>query len=332
MTPTATTQHAVPAAFAPQSVTFVSPSAGFALGAAPCEKGSCTTLVATTDAGKTWSLVAELSPSLVGDDPAVSKVRFATATDGWVFGPQLWSTHDGGKSWRQITESQPVSDVEAAAGVAYALAGDQLLRTSVGADSWQNVRQVGQSATMALHGHAIWVVMGGGPGATKLLTSPDGATWQTLADPCAKLGSDWALSGVAPVTTAHVYLLCGGGAGAGSESKKVLFSTDAGKTAHPTATDPPRGGIANGIAAASDSVVAVSALSGASEVYRTGDGGKTWQTPLQQGDGGVGYFDVGFTTATQGVAIYGQPARGGTPAPTLLMTHDAGATWSAVHF
>lgn len=276
--------------------------------------------------------MGRLSPSLVGDDPAVSKVRFATAKDGWVFGPQLWSTHDGGKTWRQIAEPHLVGDVEAAAGVAYALVGDQLLRTEVGADAWRPIRQIGQSATMALHGDAIWVVAGDGPGATKLLTSPDGAAWQTLPDPCAKLGPEWALSGVAPITTTHVYLLCGGGAAAGSELKKVLWSTDAGKTANPTATDPPRGGIANGIAAASDAVVAIPSSSGASEVYRSGDGGKTWQTPLQQGDGGVGYFDVGFTTATQGVAIYGQAAHAGTPAPTLLMTRDAGATWSAVHF
>ena len=87
-----------------------------------------------------------------------------------------------------------------------------------------------------------------------------------------------------------------------------------------TAADPPRGGIASGIAAASDAVIAIPASSGASEVYRSGDAGKTWQTPLQQGDGGVGYFDVGFTTATQGVAVYGQAWRTGTPASELLMT------------
>ena len=332
VSPTSTGQGAAPPGFAPQSVTFVSPTDGFTLGAAPCANGSCATLVATSDGGKTWHAVGQLSPSLVGDNPAITKVRFATSRDGWVFGPQLWSTHDGGKTWRQITEPQPVKDVEAAGGVAYALVGDQLLRTPVAADSWQLVRQVGQAATIALHGHAIWVARAGGPGSAKLLTSSDGAAWQTLADPCAKLGSDWALSAVAPVTTTHVYLLCAGGAGAGSESKKVMFSTDAGQTANATATDPPRGGIANGIAAASDSVVAVSASSGASEVYRSGDAGKTRQSPLQQGDGGVGYFDVGFTTATQGVAVYGQASKTGVPAPELLMTHDAGATWTVVHF
>lgn len=321
----------MPASFAPASVTFVSPTDGFTLGAAPCAKGSCATLVATADGGKTWRLVGQLDAVLVGDNPAIGKVRFATTRDGWVFGPQLWSTHDGGKTWRQIAESKPVSDVEAAAGSAYAVVGDQLLRTPIGSDSWNAVRQVGASATIALHGHAIWVV-GGSPGSTQLLTSPDGVSWQNLADPCAKFGADWLLTAVAPVTTSHVFLLCAGGAAAGSEAKKVLFSADAGRTADVTAADPPRGGIASGLAAASDSVVAVVASSGASEVYRTGDAGETWQSPLQQGDGGFGYYDVGFTTATQGVAVYGRPGAQNAPRPELLTTHDAGATWSAVSF
>jgi hypothetical protein len=331
--PAVTAEGAVPAGFAPQSVTFVSASDGFTLGAAPCSKGSCATLVATHDGGSSWHSVGQLPPSLVGDNPAISKVRFATLHDGWAFGPQLWSTHDGGNTWRQIIEPQAVSDVEAAGGVAYAIVGGQLERTAVAADSWQTVKQLDKSATMALHGHAVWIVEGvGAPGTTKLLTSADGAAWQLLPDPCASLGSDWALSSVAPVSTTHVYLLCGGGVGAGSESKKLMFSIDGGHTANATMADPPRGGIAGGVAAASDSVVTVTALSGASEVYRSGDAGKTWQSPLQQGDGGVGYFDVGFTTATQGVAIYGRASMPDAPTPELLMSHDAGATWSVVHF
>jgi photosystem II stability/assembly factor-like uncharacterized protein len=291
----------------------------------------CTILMATTDAGTSWHQAGQLRPAIVGDNPAVAKVRFATPRDGWAFGPQLWSTHDGGKTWRQIQQPQPVSDVEASAGTAYALAGDQLLRAQVGSDAWQNVRQVGASATIALHGHSIWLIERL-PDRAQLLTSPDGATWQTLPDPCARLGADWTLSAIAPVTTSHVFLLCGGGVGAGSESKKVLFSADAGRTTAAAAADPARAGIASGFAAASDSVVAVAAVSGASEVYRSGDAGRSWQTPLQQGDGGVGYYDVGFTTTSQGVAIYGQPWKGGTAPPTLLMTRDAGVTWSAVHF
>jgi hypothetical protein len=55
-----------------------------------------------------------------------------------------------------------------------------------------------------------------------------------------------------------------------------------------------------------------------------------WAAPLTQGDGGRGYNDVGFTTATQGVAIHGSPS---APDPAaLFMTRDAGATWAPVAF
>lgn len=281
---------------------------------------------------------------LAGADPAVAKVRFANQSDGWAFGRQLWSTHDGGRSWRQAAGPvSPVGDLETAGGVAYALAAacaqppcagaGKVFRTPVGADSWQvvgGVMLVPGTGSIALHGRAAWIVSSGGPGAVRSFFSPDGTTWRQMADPCSRAGSDWALAGVAPVTDASMYLLCVGGAGAGSEDKRVLFSTDGGAHATATVAAPPRGGLADEIAAASTAVVALAARSGASWVYRSGDSGHTWAAPLEQGDGGVGYVDLGFTTATQGVAIYGNPASG--TASRLLMTRNAGAAWSPVTF
>jgi len=59
----------------------------------------------------------------------------------------------------------------------------------------------------------------------------------------------------------------------------------------------------------------------------TDNGGHTWKmvysTPTA-----TEVHVIGFTTASQGIAI----ATGGTGASTLLMTHDAGSTWSPVDF
>jgi hypothetical protein len=341
---TSASGSAVPAGFRPGSVTFVSPSTGFVLGDVPCAAHRCVLLVMTHDGGRTWApLPGGTSPAASPADVRVTKVRFATASDGWAFGPELWSTHDGGRSWRETVEPGAVRDVEAAGGVAYAVVAScaaepcgkpaLFVRTPVARDAWAPVRGVSISdsaVSLALHGRAVWL-LSATPSPTRLVTSADGDTWKSLSDPCAALGSNWLLGGVAAVSASAVYLLCGGDAGAGSESKKILYSTDGGAHGTPTAADPPRGGLATGIAAASASVVAVAARSGASWVYRSGDSGHSWHAPLTEGDGGVGYQDLGFTTSTQGVAVYGGVTTQDQPA-SLLITRDAGATWTPVTF
>jgi photosystem II stability/assembly factor-like uncharacterized protein len=329
------------AGFKPASVTFVSATQGFVLGEQTCATGSCATLAATVNGGSTWTYAGAGPAAISGPNPAVSKVRFATTNDGWAFGPQLWSTHDGGRTWTAQATPGPVSDVEAAGGVAYALEascgtppciqGDRLLQTPVSTDGWTAIsgpKLADGPGSLAPHGNTVWVVVNGG-GTSTFDMVVGGTVWHRLANPCTAAGADLALVGVAPVSTSALFELCAGDPGAGSETKVVLFSSDGGAHATATGAAPARGGIASGIAAASTAVVAVPAASGASYVYRSADGGHTWATPLSQGDGGVGYFDVGFTTATQGVAVYGNPAQGNS---SLLMTHDAGATWKAVTF
>jgi photosystem II stability/assembly factor-like uncharacterized protein len=312
-------------------VTFVSATDGFVIGTSPCASGTCTTLARTTDAGHTWSAVATLPPSLTGSSAGVSRVRFADASDGWAFGPQLWSTHDGGHTWKQLPETGTVSDVEASAGAVYASVGPTLLRSPVSADAFSAVAGVpAGSGSIFLHGKAVWLELSAGASGRDYVVSPDGASWRAVTDPCAGQPDQLGLAGVAPVTASSVYLLCAGDAGAGSVTKVVLFSTDGGLHGTATTSSPSRGGDPDGITAASTAVVVVPAQSGASWLYRTADGGHTWSAPFDKGDGGVGFSDVGFTTSTQGVAIYGSAA--GPSAPRLLMTRDAGVTWSAVSF
>jgi hypothetical protein len=306
-----------------------------------CATGSCATLASTVNGGSTWTYAGAVPAAITGSNPAVSKVRFATKNDGWAFGPQLWSTHDGGRTWTNQATPGPVSDVEASGGVAYALEascgtapcvqGDRVVQTPVSRDAWTAIsgpKLADGTGSLATHGNTVWVVVNGG-GSSTFDVAVAGGSLRQLANPCASAGADLALVAVAPVSTSDLFELCAGDPGAGSETKVVLFSSDGGAHATATSAAPARGGLASGIAAASTAVVAVPAASGASYVYRSADGGHTWATPLSQGDGGVGYFDVGFTTATQGVAVYGNPAQGNS---SLLMTHDAGATWKPVTF
>jgi hypothetical protein len=66
-------------------------------------------------------------------------------------------------------------------------------------------------------------------------------------DPCS--ADDAFLDSVAPVDTTHLFLLCVSDPGAGSQGKSVRSSSDAGATTKAEG-EPPRGGIAIEIAAA----------------------------------------------------------------------------------
>ena len=339
--PKAAASAAFPASFAPESVTFVSSQTGFVLGQVPCPTNLCYGLATTTDGGRTWRFVANL-PMPPQQDQPVTKVRFADPRDGWVFGPQLWATHDGGVSWHQLTTPAQVSDVEASAGLVYALstscslscsAPAKLLRAPVTSDAFVAVAGATLTTTsgwIALHGKSVWVLGGTvGPGVT-YIWSQDGSSWASPADPCPTGSEPSYLVEVAPVTTTTVYLLCSADPGAGSETKIVMLSTDGGVTAHVTPGAPAQGGLADDLAAASSSVVAVSAHSGASWIYRSADAGHTWGSAVEKDDGGMGFYDLGFTTTTQGVVVHGTPGNGNPS--QLLMTRDAGATWTPVTF
>src|SRR5579862_4016621 len=120
----------VPPNFQPVSVTFVSTSSAWVIGQAgtpgTCANKSnpyiCTSIAFTNDAGKTWH--GGPAPATTGPSGAqgVSGIRFLDGTSGWAFGPELWATHDAGKTWSQVdTHGARVTDLETAGNRAFAL-------------------------------------------------------------------------------------------------------------------------------------------------------------------------------------------------------------------
>jgi photosystem II stability/assembly factor-like uncharacterized protein len=346
----------VPTGFVPTSATFVSADQGFVLGAVPCASlpsppaasGPCPSLAKTGDGGRTWRRRPAPPTTIHSSDPTgdasqVSRVRFGDPSNGWAFGPGLWSTHDGAGTWHAIDLGGVVTDLASSAGVTYALVthcdsrpcgqGATLYRTDNAADDWHAVEGVTLTptgGTISLHGRAVWIVGRSiGPGQSLLSASADGADWTTRPDLC---GADASLTGVAPVSALGLFVLCGDSPGAGSEPKRVLWSTDGGASAQPVAAMPPSSGIADAIVAADDRVVVVSAASGASWIYRTADAGATWATALTSDDATQVFSDLGFTTATQGFVVQGHLQTDKVGGTQLLMTRDAGATWVPVTF
>ncbi|HXZ62578.1 MAG TPA: hypothetical protein VEG62_07540 [Acidimicrobiales bacterium] len=346
----------VPSGFEPESVTFISATTGFVLGVdATCPAGSCAALARTSDTGASW--VALPAPPAAYENrfatgaskPAVSEVRFADALDGWIYGPSLFVTHDGGASWQQLNLGGPVVDLETSGGFVDAVVSpcggqetcsgslrlEQALTTGSAFTTVLSGPAVqaaaGALAALSLHAPVGFVNLSGASGispaalyATRSLAVPSG--WNAFPDPCT-VSADYSLDAFVAPDVTSLYSLCGGPGAAGSVAKEVVRT----ENGHSTVVgQPPPGGDPEGLAATSSGTLVVSAASGASELYRSADGGATWTTAVTFSDGGIGFNDLGFTTSTQGVVIHGEPGPPTDFVSQLLMTKDGGANWQVV--
>ena len=120
--------QASPLQLDPISLSFPSPHIGFVLSFYDCAANTCSALRSTNDAGSSWAVVS--TPSQLNKDLQLASwgsygtayatitVHFADAHDGWIYGTvpapvtsntsnpnwvnRLWSTHNGGDTWRQV--------------------------------------------------------------------------------------------------------------------------------------------------------------------------------------------------------------------------------------
>jgi hypothetical protein len=343
----------VPAGFQPGSVSFVSTTTGFVLGIdSTCPARTCVALARTTNGGSSWvalpapragygSAGAQAESSL----PSVTNVRFANPSDGWVFGPALFATHSGGRTWQQLRLGGSVYALETSGGYVDALVSPcsnesecsgslRLEQARAAGGAFVTVRSgpsvlLSALGTGAISLHApVGFAEFGGVIKTALYATSNLANlrgWYAFPDPCAVTRfPDPTLAAFVAPNTNILYSLCVGPGAAGSQQKD-LVETQSGVST--VVGSPPSGGMSAWLAATSSGVLVVGAASGASWLYRSVDGGRSWSTVESYRDGGVGFSYLGFTTSTQGAAIHGRPD---APLDQLLMTHDAGAIWRSV--
>ena len=327
----------VPKGFSPASVTFVSLQTGWVLGAT-CP--TCTvSLLRTRDGGRTWASIPGPPTVLAPDQSAgVHEVRFADLNDGWVFGAEIWATHDGGSHWARSTlpvgGPPAVSDLAASGGVAHAVVfgatnAFEIFTTPAGRDAWQpspTKLPVGAGpvpmAQTVLQGGSGWVIQNDRVVVNGARLA--GGAWVPWQPPCANPSAGGPAVLAASTPTDLVAACSEGRFGGPTVDVRVFLSTNgvtfpAQGTVVPSATD------AQGVASPVPSTIVVA---GAARLVASFDRAATWTTVFSGSPSG-GWRDLGFTSSTQGVVV---EAGQGTQPGALLMTDDGGHSWVPVPF
>ena len=153
--------------------------------------------------------------------------------------------------------------------------------------------------------------------------------------PCPPGRSQLPLPFAVPDDGPHTYLLCIG-EGFTGHTLKYVYRTTGTRSGWSAVGKPPAAGDDGEFTAGSDHALVIATASAASWLYRSGDAGRRWRTALFYGDGGEGWRDRGFTTATDGAVIHAPADPDGESARQkpgqLILTDDGGRTWRVSAF
>jgi len=321
------------AGFLPTSVTFIGGNVGAVIGVAgSCATGPCTAMAATHDYGKSWSEIGAPPAGPADGRSGVSQVRFLDFKDGWAYGPALYVTHDGAKSWRAVnTHDGRVIDLSTVGRRAFAVvgfgctgAGDyyaigctrfRLFATNASGNEWDAVPHASgagqaQSGALQLTSERGYLLAGG-----RLYTGPAGTgAWHRVSAPlpaCIRSGASGPQL-IAPATS-ELFLVCQDP----STSALTLYrAASSGSFWQRRGMVEATGG-AKSLAVTPSGTLLLATTTG---IYRSADG-RTWSPVLTKPTGGFGF--VGMTNDTNGVAI------AASLRPHVYVTTDGGRTWQA---
>jgi hypothetical protein len=280
--------------------------------------------------------------------------------DGWIDAvnpTRLWSTHDGGLVWEQVSTpglapAAVITAMEASGGYVWVavllpnVTTVHLERSPVAADAWTDVNTgvpIGAgpvpATQLVLHGREGWLLQNDRTVVGGARLNANGQ-WLPWTPPCATANGAAVL---AASSATDLVATCAEGtwgpprnlpAGAAAPSTWMFNSRDGGTTFQAVGAIPagptPAASVPTGLASPAPATVVVAGTQPAGGVGGTDvgvlsasfDGGHTWRTVLQV-PSVIRWNDLGFTTLTQGVVVAATPSDS-----SFSMTRDGGHTWT----
>jgi hypothetical protein len=341
-----------------QTLAFSSPQSGYGLvddeGARTCVDR----VGLSGDGGARFALVGTVAAWRCAGGAPVAQLAFDGRGDGFAYGPGLFVSHDGGRSWARSPQPGSVLAVSALGESVWMVEEDcargrsltcpmALLESADGGRTWRPAPRQPPGALAARYGEPAlgqdWLVRVSA-GTAYVLSSPPrgalyvplwstsdgGASWAARRIPCG--GALSVVASVAP--DGALVAVCAGEPGAGSQAKWSAASTDGGRTwsVHPRceiiACQPAAlvGGYLGEVDAVSASTFYV--IGDRSPLIVTRDGGVSWRRYDDVGNVNGLPAQVQFFGPRDGIVL-GQSNTSTAPV-TIWHTDDAGANWTAV--
>jgi len=319
---------------------------GWLLGSVPCGKKRCADVLATSNGGKSWSaaglvgtpIATQATPSDVG----VSEVTFINSSVGWAYGPALFRTASGGRSWKAMTipgKGHQVLALASSSAATYAVVSpckEFALRCSGKLSFWRTSSPAGISWTripLSLHGsgspdiatfgRAVYVVVPGFPGS--FYFSANGREFAARRPPC-RAAQESALVEVVPTSAKDLALLCVGQPHIGMAVKTVYRSVNTGKTDTSAGTTSAPGDSAELAASPSGSLL-VGAWAAGSVIYLNDSHKTKWSTALILG-AGPGFNNLQFVSGKVAWVVWEPVTLGSEDLGRVYVTRDGGQHWS----
>jgi photosystem II stability/assembly factor-like uncharacterized protein len=341
------------ATFEPVGASFITPDTGWVLGR-PRGCLSCAMLVHTADGGRRWHVLpSPPAPTGIDVSPAtgVSNIAFADAANGFLYGPDLLASHDGGRSWTR-QPLPPVQDLGIGGGRAYVLTQDAstwgLRRTVIGSTQWARlplpagaVLPAGSSNMLRLYieGTTLVLLRTGSAGVDVSagqigrlwISTAAGTAWQPRNVPCrAPAGGGAQVLSIAPGHPDAWLLDCFNNDQSSQEqnTRHILYGTiDGGlswvRMPNPTSHNLPE------LLADNGADHAFLATAGTDDFLAgTFDGGLHWRLLIRSGGSFHGWADLRFLDARTGFVV----APVTYPPEHLYRTDDGGRTWRILQF